>query len=41
MSIRELQRKEIINTKNCASMGFVIDVEFDPNCGKITALIVP
>ena len=41
MSIRELQRKEIINTKNCASMGFVIDVEFDPKCGKITSLIVP
>ena len=41
MRICELQRKEIINTKNCASMGFVVDVEFDPKCGKIIALIVP
>ena len=41
MRICELQRKENINTKNCASMGFVVDVEFDPKCGKIIALIVP
>lgn len=41
MSIRELQRKEVINTKTCASMGFVTDIEFDVKCGKITALVVP
>ena len=41
MNIRELQRKEVINTRNCASLGVVVDVEFDPKCGKITALIVP
>ena len=40
MNIRELQRKEVINTRNCASLGFVVDVEFDPKCGKSTALIV-
>lgn len=41
MSIRELQRKEVINTRNCASLGFVTDIEFETKCGKITALIVP
>ena len=41
MSIRELQKKEVINTRNCASLGVVADIEFDPKCGKITAIVVP
>ena len=41
MSIRELQKKEVINTRNCASLGFVADIEFDPKCGKSTAIVVP
>ena len=41
MSIRELQKKEVINTRNCASLGFVADIEFDQKCGKITAIVVP
>lgn len=41
MSIHELQKKEVINTRNCVSLGFVMDIEFDAKCGKITAIIVP
>ena len=41
MRVCELRQKEVINVCTCASLGCVIDVEFDPKDGCITALIVP
>lgn len=41
MRMCELKRKEVINVCDCKRLGFVGDIEFEPCCGKITALIVP
>lgn len=41
MRMSELKRKEVINVCDCKRLGFVGDIEFDPKCGKIEALIVP
>jgi len=37
----DLRQKEVINTNDGARYGFVSDLEFDTNEGKILALIVP
>ena len=37
----ELRNKEIINIADGSRMGFVCDVDFDLENGKIKALIVP
>ncbi len=41
MRVCELKQKEVINTKTCKSLGCPVDVDFDPKCGQILALIVP
>ena len=41
MRLCELEDKEVINVVDGRSLGCVTDLEFDPKCGKITALIVP
>ena len=41
MRLCELKQKEIINTSTCKSLGCPVDLEFDEESGKITALIVP
>lgn len=41
MRMSELKRKEVINVCDCKRLGFVGDIEFEPDCGRITALIVP
>ena len=37
----DLRQKEIINIKDGGRFGFVTDIEFDEEKGKIKALIVP
>ena len=37
----ELKEKEVINCKDCRRLGYVADVEFDCETGKILAIIVP
>lgn len=37
----ELRNKEIINISDGCRMGYVCDVEFDLETGKVEALIVP
>ena len=37
----ELRNKEIINVSDGSRMGYVCDVEFDLETGRLTALIVP
>ena len=39
--ILELKEKEVINCKDCSRLGYVADVEFDCETGKILAIIVP
>lgn len=41
MTFLDLKQKEVINCKDCKRIGCVADVEFEPNCGQICALIVP
>lgn len=41
MRICELRNKEVINTKDGKILGYVMDVEFDINTGKLVAVIVP
>lgn len=37
----ELRNKEIINVSDGSRMGYVCDVEFDLETGRVNALIVP
>ena len=37
----DLRRKEVINICDCRRLGYVGDVEFNPETGCITHLIVP
>lgn len=37
----ELRNKEIINLSDGCRMGYVCDVEFDLETGKVKALVVP
>ncbi|MBQ3601785.1 MAG: YlmC/YmxH family sporulation protein [Lachnospiraceae bacterium] len=41
MRIYDIKQKEVINICNCQRLGYVADVEFDPKCGCIEALVVP
>ena len=41
MTFSELRDKEVINLCNGKRMGYVCDVEFDSDCGKICALLLP
>ena len=41
MRLCELEDKEVINVTDGRSLGCVMDLEFDPKCGQIEALIVP
>lgn len=41
MRFSELCDKEVINENDCRCLGCVRDIEFDKDCGEITALIVP
>jgi YlmC/YmxH family sporulation protein len=41
MRFSMLCEKEVINANDCRCLGSVSDIEFDENCGSITALIVP
>jgi len=36
-----LRCKEVINLPDGCRLGYVSDLELDPECGRITALIVP
>lgn len=35
------REKEVVNTSDGSRLGFVCDLEVDPFCGQICALIVP
>lgn len=41
MRLCELQKKEVINVCDCKCLGNVVDIEFCPENGCITTLIVP
>jgi YlmC/YmxH family sporulation protein len=41
MRICDLRKKEVINICDCKRLGFVADIEFEPDSGCITHLIVP
>lgn len=41
MSLSELKEKEVVNIENGASIGKVMDLEFDVHSGCITAIVVP
>ncbi|MDD6327042.1 MAG: YlmC/YmxH family sporulation protein [Eubacteriales bacterium] len=41
MRFLELKEKEVINCKDCKRLGYVADIEFDCNTGKVLAIIVP
>lgn len=41
MRICDLKQKEVINVNDCKRLGFVSDLEFDCETGRITAIIVP
>ena len=41
MRFSDLCEKEVISAGDCRCLGHVRDLEFDKECGEITALIVP
>ena len=41
MRIEELKQKEVINCKDCERLGFVGDVDFDIETGRMIAIVVP
>lgn len=41
MRLSDLRRSEVINVCDCKRLGFVGDLDFDPQTGQIKALIVP
>ena len=41
MRYSELCDKEVVNVNDCRCFGTVRDIDFDPKCGEINALIVP
>jgi YlmC/YmxH family sporulation protein len=41
MRFSDLCEKEVISANDCKCLGNVSDLEFDKECGNITALIVP
>ncbi len=36
-----LRDKEVINTADGCRLGYVCDLEIDPSCGRILALLIP
>lgn len=41
MRFCDLRQREVINVRDCQRLGFVADIEFDHECGKICKLIIP
>ncbi|MCD8055059.1 MAG: YlmC/YmxH family sporulation protein [Lachnospiraceae bacterium] len=41
MRICHLREKEVINVCDCKRLGYVADLDFDPDSGCLCALIVP
>ena len=41
MTLSELRQKDVINTRDGRSLGRVVDIEFCPCDGRVTALVVP
>lgn len=41
MRFLDLKEKEVINCKDCKRLGYVADLDFDCETGKIVAIIVP
>ncbi len=41
MRICELRQKEVINCRDCQRLGFVCDVDFNPQNGCIEKIIIP
>ena len=41
MRFLDLCEKEVVSVGECRYIGHVRDLEFDPACGKICAIIVP
>ena len=41
MRIYDLRQKEVVNICDCQKIGYIADVEFNPECGKITHIIIP
>ena len=39
-SLKELRSKEVINLNNGEKLGFVDDIEFESETGKVTALMI-
>lgn len=41
MRFLDFCEKEVVNTNDCRCIGRVRDLEIDPSCGKVEAIIVP
>lgn len=41
MTLSELRQKDVINTRDGRSLGRVMDLEFCPCDGRVTAIVVP
>ena len=41
MRLSELEDKEVVNVVDGRTLGNVVDLEFDPQCGQIEAIVVP
>ena len=41
MPLSDLRQKDVINTRDGRSLGRVVDLEFCPCDGRVTAIIVP
>lgn len=41
MRFSELCDREVVNANDCKCLGRVRDIEFDPECGEIRAIMVP
>ncbi len=41
MRFSDLCDKEVINVEDCKCIGTVRDIDFDPDCGHICAIIIP
>ena len=41
MRICELRQKEVVNICSCRTLGWPLDIEFNPRTGCVEAMIVP
>lgn len=41
MRYSELCDREVVNANDCRCLGRIRDIDFDPDCGQICAIIVP